>query len=120
MFGARGFEDWRGHDVVVDTVFVVIRKHVEVESLFHEVIAICLRVLVPRELWQREQWYNGGGKYEKSAEKIARCVVDVSSNEMVQPQRLEVSVGAEVLMIEWRWFYVGDTLVGAVSTNNNT
>ena len=46
--------------------------------------------------------------------------MDVSGTEMVGPLRLEVSVGVEMLRIEWRCFYMGDTLVGAVSTNNNT
>ena len=72
------------------------------------------------ELWQREQWYNDGGKCEKSAAKITICMVDVSSNEMVQPLRLEVRVGVEVFRTEWRCFYMGNTLVGVVSTNNNT
>jgi hypothetical protein len=46
--------------------------------------------------------------------------VNVSSSEIVEPLMLEVSVGVEVLRIEWRCFYMGNTLVGAVSTNNNT
>jgi hypothetical protein len=46
--------------------------------------------------------------------------VDVSSNGMVEPLRLEVSVGVKVWKIEWKVFYMGNSLVGAVSTNNNT
>ena len=47
-------------------------------------------------------------------------MVDVSSNGKIEPLRSKASVGVEVLRIEWTCFYMGNTLVGAVSTNNNT
>lgn len=45
--------------------------------------------------------------------------MDVSSNEMEEPLKLEVSVRVEVFGIEWRVFYIGDSLVDAASTNNS-
>jgi hypothetical protein len=47
-------------------------------------------------------------------------VVDVSSNGMVESLRLEVSVGVEVCKVGWRMFYMGNSLVGAASPDNNT
>jgi hypothetical protein len=47
-------------------------------------------------------------------------MVNVSSSEMVEPLMLEVSVGVELWKIEWKVFYMGSSLVGAVRTNNIT